>query len=206
MSVPWGLCSCGVGRLGESAASPVLALTWWPARRWRRQRIKPSWVSLLTPRPGGGGWVGVGRPGPAGPVGPGAPAVCGSRHLQKAGSSGAGTAVGGGMPPRLQTHKYRSRSGGGRRACGQVAPRRVSRGPGGRPHPAAPAPGLQADGAAQLCPGRSWGTGGPTGAGGEGPGRRGMGIQVQNWGRQVEVAWRCGSQRQGEILERRQRG
>lgn len=54
---------------------------------------------------GGGGRVGMGRPRPAGPVEPGAPAVWGGRHLEKAGSSGAGIAVGGGMSQRLQTHK-----------------------------------------------------------------------------------------------------
>lgn len=103
----------------------------------------------------GGGRVGVGRPGPARPVGPGAPAVCGARHMEKAGSSGAGTAVGGGMPRYLKTHKYRSSTGGRRRARGQVASTRVSRGPRGRPP--APAPGFWADGRARLCPGRSSG-------------------------------------------------
>ncbi|KAM9048274.1 LOW QUALITY PROTEIN: acid phosphatase type 7-like [Megaptera novaeangliae] len=47
----------------------------------------------------------MGCPRPAGPVEPGAPAVWGGRHLEKAGSSGARIAVGGGMSQRLQTHK-----------------------------------------------------------------------------------------------------
>lgn len=121
----------------------------------------------------GGGRVGVGRPGPAGPVGPGAPAVCGARHLEKAGSSGAGTAVGGGMPRYLKTHKYRSGTGGRRRARGQVVSPRVSRGPGERPPPQRPASGLTA--APDFAPAGPRGAGDRTGAGGAGLGRWGMG-------------------------------
>lgn len=60
--------------------------------------------------------MGVGRPGPAGPVGPGALVVWGGCHVETTGSSGAGTAVGGRMSWHLQTHKYRRRPGGQRRA------------------------------------------------------------------------------------------
>lgn len=133
----------------------------------------------------GGGRVGVGRPGPARPVGPGAPAVCGARHMEKAGSSGAGTAVGGGMPRYLKTHKYRSSTGGRRRARGQVASTRVSRGPGGRPPPQHPASGLTA--APDFAPAGPRVAGDRTGAGGAGLGRWGMGVHVRNWARLVEM-------------------
>lgn len=133
----------------------------------------------------GGGRAGVGRPGPAGPVGRGAPAVCGARHMEKAGSSGAGTAVGGGMPRYLKTHKYRSRTGGRRRARGQVTSPRVSRGPGGRPPPQHPASGLTA--APDFAPAGPRVAGDRTGAGGAGLGRWGMGMHVQNWARLVEM-------------------
>lgn len=142
-----GQCLCpgdsavaGWGGWGTSSALPVPTLLWWSAWRWRLRRNKPFWVPLPTPHPGkGGGWVGVGRPGPAGPVRPGAPVVWGACHFEKAGSSGAGTAVGGRMPRCLQTHKYRHLTGGRRRARVRAAGApRVSRGPGGSPLPQLP--------------------------------------------------------------------
>lgn len=86
----------------------------------------------------------------------------------------------------LQSHKYCGRAGGRRRACGLLAPSRVSWAQGGRPPPQLPASG----------PGRSWGAGDLPGAGREGLRRRGVGIQVEmGWGRGL------GSQSQDEVLE-----
>lgn len=85
----------------------------------------------------------------------------------------------------MKTHKYRSSTGGRRRARGQVASTRVSRGPGGRPPPQHPASGLTA--APDFAPAGPRVAGDRTGAGGAGLGRWGMGVHVRNWARLVEM-------------------
>lgn len=177
-SVPWGLRSRGVGRLGDPA-QPYLSRRSSGGQPGGGGCGVPNLSGPPIPRPTLGG--GVGRPGPAGPVWPGARVAWGACHLEKAGSSGAGTAVGGRMPRCLQTHKYRRRTGGQRRACGQLAPPRVSWGPGGRPPLQLPASGLTV--LARLCPGRSWGSWRANGSRPEGAGEKGVGMQVQRRGR-----------------------
>lgn len=145
-----GQCPCpgdsavpGWGGCGTSSALPVpgahLVVTLEAGAAAYQTFLGPP---SHAPPWGGGGRVGVGRPGPAGPVRPGAPVVWGACHFKKAGPSGAGTEVGGRMRRRLQTHKYRRLTGGPRRARVRAggAPR-VSQGPGGSPLPSSQPPG-----------------------------------------------------------------
>lgn len=182
VSVPWGLRRRGVGWLGDE-----LSLTCQGAHLVVSLDVSAAAYQTFLDPPshappcgaeGGGLLVGVRRPGPAGPVRPGAPVAWGACHIEKAGSSGAGTAVGGRMPWYQQTHKYRLLTGGRRRArvCGQLA--REGEPGTGRESPA-PSPSLRLTVLGWLGasppPAGPLGAGEQTGAGGKGWGEGGSG-------------------------------